>query len=114
MARAYRRAKGGRPVPYPDQSGRMLNDEIVIGSDWEPFVALEYIEPIDGDVDPGMFTDGAYFGSDSPVMKPARKSTRKTVMERAAEEKSPEPDLSVMEKAALTEDKTGDRLAAEE
>ena len=55
MAKAYRKAPGSGPVPYPDGSGRMLGNEIVIGSCWEQFVALNYVERLEGEVDESMF-----------------------------------------------------------
>ena len=57
MAKAYRRIKTCGRVPYPDRSGRFLTDEIVIGDEWEPYVAIGYVERIEGDVDPSMFAE---------------------------------------------------------
>ena len=55
MAKAYRKSKQSGPVPFPDGSGRMLVDQVVVGECWEPFVELGYVECLDGDVDPVMF-----------------------------------------------------------
>jgi len=70
MARAYRRVKNCGPVPYPDGSGRMLDDQIVIGDMWEPYVAIGYVVRLDGEADPSMFPE-----DEAPSSPPATRSS---------------------------------------
>jgi hypothetical protein len=39
----YKKADNCGPVPYPDQSGKMLTSEIVEGDEWEPLFSLGFI-----------------------------------------------------------------------
>ncbi len=42
----YKKTGNCGPVPYPDQSGRMLTTEVVSGNEWEPLVALGFVEAV--------------------------------------------------------------------
>ena len=45
----YRKVENCGPVPYPDRSGRFLNaGEEAEGDDWEPLVALGFVEKVEG------------------------------------------------------------------
>jgi hypothetical protein len=57
MATAYRKAARSGRVQYPDGSGRVLTDQIVIGDQWEALVALGFVERLEGDVNPSMFEE---------------------------------------------------------
>ena len=52
VATAYRRAMTSGPVRFPDGSGRVLRDQVVIGDQWEPLVALGFVERLEGEVAP--------------------------------------------------------------
>lgn len=42
--KSYRKVENCGPVPYPDQSGKMLLDgEVVSGDEWEQYVPLGYV-----------------------------------------------------------------------
>lgn len=43
IMKKYKKADNCGPVPYPDQSGRMLTDQIVSGDEWEKYVPLGYV-----------------------------------------------------------------------
>lgn len=43
----YKKADNCGPVPYPDQSGRMLTNEIVEGDEWEPLLAIGFIVKVE-------------------------------------------------------------------
>lgn len=48
MAKGYKKHHNAGPVPHPDQSGKFLQEgEVVYGDEWEPFVALDYVVPVD-------------------------------------------------------------------
>ena len=45
----YRKVDNCGPVPYPDRSGRFLNaGEEAEGDDWEPLVALGFVQKVEG------------------------------------------------------------------
>jgi len=46
MAKTYKRVDNCGPVAYPDQSGKYLTDGTVTGDEWEPLVALGFIEEV--------------------------------------------------------------------
>lgn len=51
MPKSYKRHHNAGPVPYPDQSGKYLMDEVVTGDEWAPFVALDYVVEVASDGD---------------------------------------------------------------
>jgi len=46
MAKTYKRVDNCGPVAYPDQSGKYLTDGTVTGDEWEPLVALGFVEEV--------------------------------------------------------------------
>lgn len=45
----YKKVTNCGPVPYPDRKGRYLTNEIVSGDEWEPMVALGFVEVVKHD-----------------------------------------------------------------
>jgi len=111
MAKAFKRAQNCGPVPYPDGSGRMLTDEIVVGEEWAPFVELGYLVRIEGEVDPAMFEEDCPPEPLPPPVRPAHVGpTVAEMVEEAAkkertqeeEKEAPKKNPTVMELARAT------------
>jgi len=48
MAKNYRKADNCGPVPYPNDSSKMLQEgEVVSGEEWEPLAVLGYVVPVE-------------------------------------------------------------------
>lgn len=111
MAKAYRRSKGGRPVPYPDGSGRILEDQIVVGEMWEPYVELGYVVPIIGEVNPAMFDEPPPPPPEVPVVRvhvgPTVQQMADAVARQPKEEKPKKKrKMTIMEQARMVVTKT--------
>ena len=97
----YRKVANCGPVPYPDRSGRFLNDgEVVEGDDWAGLVAIGYVvQVIEEQVEPVV---------EQPKKTPAPKREPKVeaVLAPAADSVS-EPKIEEPKVAILNEETEG-------
>jgi hypothetical protein len=82
--KTFKKVKNCGPVPYPDQSGRMLTDGVVTGDEWLPLMALGFVELIDPNVPAEPVPVPAQESPVPPTPKPAvKKKNFNSVLDNA-------------------------------